>query len=160
MIEPSAGVDRTLMTLLCDAYEVEQIVDEETKKAEERVVLRLSPIVAPVQAAVFPLSKKLADKVQPIEKKLRREFRTDYDDAGAIGRRYRRQDEAGTPFCITFDFESENDGAVTIRDRDTMEQVRVKIEDIPATLRKKIDDWKRIPTAGATLGAKRLAEDQ
>jgi len=158
VIEPSAGVDRTLMTLLVDAYEVEQIVDEETKKSEDRVVLRLSPIVAPVQAAVFPLSKKLADKVKPIEKSLRRDFRTDYDDAGAIGRRYRRQDEAGTPFCITFDFESEKDGAVTIRDRDTMEQVRVKVEDIGATLRQKIDSWKRVPTAGATLGAKRLSE--
>jgi glycyl-tRNA synthetase len=159
VIEPSAGVDRTLLTLLIDAYEVEQVVDEETKKSEDRVVLRLSPIVAPRQVAVFPLSKKLADKAMPLEKSLRREFRSDYDDAGAIGRRYRRQDEAGTPFCVTFDFESEKDESVTIRDRDTMLQERVKIADLKAELRKRMDAWKRVKTAGATLGANRLKDD-
>ena len=94
--------------------------------------MHFHPYLAPVKAAVLPLSKKLADKAGEIADELSKYFCVDYDDAGAIGKRYRRQDEIGTPFCVTYDFESENDGAVTIRDRDTMEQVRVKIDELDA----------------------------
>ncbi|MBI2943526.1 MAG: glycine--tRNA ligase [Candidatus Wallbacteria bacterium] len=132
VIEPSAGVDRTFLTLLVDAYAEEQL-----QEGEERVVLRLHPKIAPVQVGVFPLSKKLAEPVLELAKSLRKEFRTFYDEAGAIGRRYRRQDEVGTPFCVTYDFESQNDNAVTVRERDSMKQERIPIATLAEYLRGK-----------------------
>ena len=124
VIESSAGLDRTVLTLLADAYEVEKLED-----GSERNLLRFHPRVAPVQVAVFPLVKKLREPSIKMEADLRRwRFATFYDEKGAIGRRYRRQDEAGTPFCVTFDFDSLEDNAVTVRDRDSMAQDRVSID--------------------------------
>ena len=136
VVEPSLGADRVALAFLCDAYD-EEVVDE--SKNDTRVVLRLHPFLAPFKAAILPLSKKLGEKAQEIYTALSKHFMVDYDDAGSIGKRYRRQDEIGTPFCITYDFESENDGCVTIRDRDTMEQQRVAISDLEAFLREKVD---------------------
>lgn len=130
IIETSTGLDRNLLVVLSDAY------GEDVMDNEERVFLRLNPKLAPIQAAVFPLVKKIADPAREIEAKLRRYFNTFYDDSGSIGRRYRRQDEIGTPFCITFDFESIEDKSVTVRDRDTGQQVRVPIPE----LRDHLDD--------------------
>ena len=123
VIEPAVGVDRILITVLCDAY------DEEEVNGEKRVVLRLHPDVAPVQVAVLPLSKKpeLSQVARRVEHDLRRRFATSYDETQAIGRRYRRQDEIGTPLCVTVDFETLTDDAVTIRERDGMTQVRVPL---------------------------------
>ena len=104
-----------------------------------RTVLRFHPALAPVKAAVLPLSKKLGDKAREVYFALAKEFHCEYDESGSIGKRYRRQDEIGTPFCITYDFESEQDGCVTVRDRDTMEQERVKIEDLNAYFEKKFE---------------------
>ncbi len=120
VVETSVGIDRTCLALLCHAYAEEELAD-----GEKRVVLRLPPALAPIQVAVLPLSKKLADPAHALERDLRRRFHVFYDDAGNIGRRYRRQDEAGTPFCLTYDFESDGDGKVTVRERDSMEQERV-----------------------------------
>ena len=132
VIEPSLGVDRVLLAFLCDAY------DEETdEKGETRVVLRLHPALAPFKAAVLPLSKKLAEEAGEVANSLRSLFMVDYDDTGSIGKRYRRQDEIGTPFCVTYDFESKEDGAVTVRDRDSMTQERVKIAELAAYLAEK-----------------------
>ena len=123
VIEPSLGADRAALAFLCDAY------DEETDdKGEVRVVLRLHPALAPIKAAVLPLSKKLADQALAIRDTLAGSFMVDYDDAGSIGKRYRRQDEIGTPLCITYDFESEARGKVTVRDRDTIQQELVEID--------------------------------
>lgn len=131
VIETSAGLDRTLLTILADAYEEEKL-EEDT-----RAVLRLSPNIAPIQIAVFPLHKKLKENAVSLEDDLRKMgFRTIYDDRGAIGRLYRRQDEAGTPFCLTFDFDSLEDNAVTVRDRDSMKQERINISQLPEYLRK------------------------
>ena len=125
VIEPSLGADRVLLAFLCDAY------DEETDdKGETRVVLRLHPALAPFKAAVLPLSKKLAGPAGEVYSRLAKEFMVDYDDAGSIGKRYRRQDEIGTPVCITYDFESQEDGCVTVRDRDTMAQERIPIDQL------------------------------
>ena len=122
VIEPSLGADRVLLAFLCDAY------DEETdEKGDTRTVLRLHPALAPYKAAVLPLSKKLADGASEIFRDLAFDFMVDYDDAGSIGKRYRRQDEIGTPICITYDFDSVEDGCVTVRDRDTMEQQRIPV---------------------------------
>ena len=134
VIEPSAGADRTLLAVLCDAYFEEEV------NGEERVVLRLHPRLAPIKAAVLPLVKKdgLAEIAQELEKKLRRKFNTYYDAAGAIGRRYRRQDEIGTPYCICVDFDTKENGTVTIRDRDSMEQVRVPMDEVIAWVQKRI----------------------
>ena len=126
VIEPSLGVDRMALALLCDAYDEEEVGDE--SKSDVRVVLRLHPAVAPYKACVLPLSKKLGEGAAQVYHKLQREFMVDYDDTGSIGKRYRRQDEIGTPFCVTYDFESEQDGCVTVRERDSMEQERVKID--------------------------------
>ena len=127
VIEPSLGADRVLLAFLCDAY------DEGTdEKGETRVVLRLHPALAPYKAAVLPLSKKLSDQAQKIFADLAADFRVDYDDAGSIGKRYRRQDEIGTPICITYDFDSETDGCVTVRDRDSMQQKRIPISELRA----------------------------
>ncbi len=127
VIEPSLGADRVALAFLCDAYD-EEVVDAE--KNDVRVVLRLHPALAPVKAAVLPLSKKLAEGAQKVCDELSEYFNVEYDDAGSIGKRYRRQDEIGTPLCITYDFDSVEDGCVTVRDRDTMQQVRLPISDL------------------------------
>ncbi len=134
VIEPSAGVDRTVLALLCDAY------DEDTVKDETRVVMRFHPKIAPVKAAVLPLVKKdgLAEIAETLEKRLRRKFITYYDHAGAIGRRYRRQDEIGTPFCICVDHQTKEDETVTIRHRDSMEQERLPMADVDAFILKQV----------------------
>ena len=129
VIEPSLGCDRVALAFLCEAYD-EEIVDAE--KNDMRVVLHLHPALAPFKAAVLPLSKKLSDEAREIFTTLASDFMVDFDDAGSIGKRYRRQDEIGTPFCVTYDFDSREDGCVTVRDRDTMQQERVRIADLPA----------------------------
>ena len=135
-VEPALGVDRTFLVALCDAYD-EEVVDAE--KNDTRVVLRLHPFLAPVKAAVLPLSKKLAEPAREIYERLCKRFMCDYDDTGSIGKRYRRQDEIGTPLCVTFDFESLDDNRVTVRDRDTMDQVRLPIDGLAAYIEKKIE---------------------
>ena len=125
-IEPSLGADRVTLAFLVDAY------DEEEGEKETRVVMRLHPALAPIKIAVLPLSKKLADGATELYAKLSKKYMCDYDDAGSIGKRYRRQDEIGTPFCVTYDFDSEENNTVTIRERDTMEQVTVKIDELDA----------------------------
>lgn len=127
VIEPSLGCDRMVLALLVEAYD-EEVLDEE--KNDSRTVMRFHPAIAPIKAAVLPLSKKLAEPAMEIQQELAKYFVTQYDDAGAIGRRYRRQDEIGTPFCITYDFDSVEDGQVTVRERDSMEQVRMPIADV------------------------------
>ena len=127
VIEPSLGADRVLLAFLCDAYD-----EESDEKGDTRVVLRLHPALAPFKAAVLPLSKKLSDKATEIFSDLSADFMVDFDDAGSIGKRYRRQDEIGTPICITYDFDSETDNCVTVRDRDTMEQKRIPISELKA----------------------------
>ncbi len=136
VVEPSLGCDRVLLAFLCEAYD-EEVIDAE--KNDVRVVLRLHPALAPFKAAVLPLSKKLSDKAGEVYGKLAKEFMVDFDDAGSIGKRYRRQDEIGTPYCITYDFESETDGCVTIRERDSMEQIRVPIDSLNEFIRSKLD---------------------
>ena len=134
VIEPSLGADRVTLAFLCDAY------DEETLEGgDQRTVMRFHPALAPYKAAVLPLSKKLREPAQKIFGQLAKRFMVDYDEAGAIGRRYRRQDEIGTPMCVTYDFDSEADGCVTVRDRDTMEQVRMPIGELEAYIAKKLE---------------------
>ena len=133
VIEPSLGADRVALAFLCDAYDEEQIAE-----GDVRTVLRLHPFLAPFKAAVLPLSKKLSEKAGAIYDELAKHFNVDYDEAGSIGKRYRRQDEVGTPLCITYDFESENDGCVTVRDRDTMEQVRIPVSELTKYIEDKI----------------------
>ena len=129
------------LAFLCDAYD-EEVVDAEKK--DTRVVMHLHPALAPFKAAVLPLSKKLNDKAQEVYSKLTKHFMVDYDDAGSIGKRYRRQDEIGTPFCITVDFQTvgseteEADHCVTIRERDSMEQVRIPIDQVKAYLLERV----------------------
>ena len=118
-IEPSLGADRVALAFLCEAYD-EEIIDEE--KGDGRVVLRLSPVLAPFKACILPLSKKLSENASKVYEELSKHFMVDYDETGSIGKRYRRQDEIGTPFCITYDFDSEKDNCVTIRHRDSMKQ--------------------------------------
>lgn len=132
-IEPSLGADRVMLALMLDAYN-EEILDDGT----DRVILKLHPAIAPFKAAVLPLTKKLNEHATELYANLLKHFNVDYDDAGSIGKRYRRHDEIGTPYCITFDFESLEDNAVTIRDRDTMQQERVKIEELVTFINKKI----------------------
>ena len=134
VIETSVGVDRTCLAVLCDAYAVEELEGGET-----RTVLRLHPSLAPLKAAVLPLSKKLAEPARALHGELRRHWNVFYDDSGNIGRRYRRQDEAGTPFCLTYDFDSPEDGRVTVRDRDAMTQDRVAIADLVSWLRERLE---------------------
>ncbi len=131
-IEPSVGVERLMLAFMCDAYEEEQLEND------ARVVLRLHPTLAPYKACILPLNKKLAQGAQDVFAHLASSFSVDYDEAGSIGKRYRRQDAIGTPFCITYDFDSEQDGCVTIRDRDTMEQERVAIKDLEQYIAKKV----------------------
>ena len=136
IIESTYGLDRTVLALLCEAYD-EEVIDAE--KNDSRVVLHLSPAVAPYKTAVLPLSKKLSDKAWEVCDMLSKEFMTDFDETGSIGKRYRRQDEIGTPYCITYDFDSEEDNCVTVRDRDTMEQVRLPISELAAFIKEKIE---------------------
>lgn len=124
-IEPSVGVDRVALAFLIDAYNEEEVAEGDT-----RVVLKLHPALSPVKAAVLPLSKKLGENAYKLYDLLRKKFVIDYDETGSIGKRYRRQDEIGTPFCITYDFDSIDDNSVTIRDRDSMDQIRIKIEEV------------------------------
>ena len=126
-VEPSLGADRVTLAFLVEAYD-EEVIDAE--KNDVRTVMRFHPALAPIKAAVLPLSKKLADGAGEVYRKLAAEFMCEYDEAGSIGKRYRRQDEIGTPFCITYDFESEEDASVTVRHRDTMEQERIKIDEL------------------------------
>ena len=127
VIEPSLGADRVVLAFLCAAYD-EEVLDAE--KNDVRTVLHFHPALAPVKIAVLPLSKKLAEPAAKIYEQLSKKYNCEFDDRGAIGKRYRREDEIGTPFCVTYDFDSETDGAVTIRFRDSMEQVRVKIDEL------------------------------
>jgi glycyl-tRNA synthetase len=124
-IEPSLGADRVTLAFLCDAYD-----EEEVAEGDVRTVLRFHPALAPVKIAVLPLSKKLGEEADKVYQMLTKKYHCEYDETGSIGKRYRRQDEIGTPYCITFDFDSLEDKSVTIRDRDTMQQVRIKIEDL------------------------------
>ena len=133
VIEPSLGADRVSLAFLVDAYD-----EEELSEGDVRVVLHLHPALAPVKCAVLPLSKKLSEKALELYDELAREFKVDFDETGSIGKRYRREDEIGTPFCITYDFETENDGCVTVRDRDTMEQVRIPIGEVKAYIRERL----------------------
>jgi glycyl-tRNA synthetase len=158
IIETSAGLTRTLLMILCDAYDEEKVVAEKNSGSSEgtasgtggsaddwRTVLRFHPSIAPVTVAVLPLMKKdgLAELARDIQAGLKEDFATDYDQAGAIGRRYRRQDEAGTPFCVTIDYESKENGTVTLRFRDSMEQVRVHKDELSARLHGEIKSYKR-----------------
>jgi len=129
-------VDRILLTALVDAYD-EEIVDAE--KNDTRVVLHLHPVLAPIKCAILPLSKKLGEPAEALFHTLQKHFNCDYDESGSIGKRYRRQDEVGTPFCVTYDFDSETDGCVTVRERDSMEQVRVKLDELAAYIEKKLE---------------------
>ena len=135
VVEPSLGADRVTLAFLCEAYD-EEVLDAE--KNDVRTVLHFHPAIAPVKVGVLPLSKKLAEGAEKIFADLSKEWNCEYDDRGAIGKRYRRQDEIGTPFCVTYDFDSETDGAVTVRDRDTMEQERVAISELKAYLAAKL----------------------
>ena len=133
VIEPSLGVERTFLAVMCNAYE-----EQELDKGDVRVVLHLHPALAPFKAAVLPLSKKLGAQASAVHAELSKYFSVDYDETGSIGKRYRREDEIGTPMCITYDFDSENDGCVTVRDRDTMEQVRLPIGELKAYIESKL----------------------
>ena len=135
IIESTYGLDRTVLALLCQAYD-EEVVDEE--KHDVRVVLHLHPAIAPIKAAVLPLSKKLAEPALKIRDELARSFMVEYDETGSIGKRYRRADEIGTPFCVTYDFDSETDGCVTVRERDSMEQVRIPISEVKDYIEQRI----------------------
>ena len=134
VIETSVGIDRTCLAILADAF-----VLEELEGGESRTLMRIHPRLAPIKAAVLPLSKKLAESARALSDGLRKRFNVFYDDAGNIGRRYRRQDEAGTPFCVTYDFESVDDGCVTIRERDSMSQDRVSIDAVSRYLAERVE---------------------
>lgn len=134
VIEPSLGADRVVLAFLSDAYDEETIGD-----GDVRTVLRLHPVLAPFKACVLPLSKKLSEGAHSIFEELSKKFMVDYDDAGSIGKRYRRQDEIGTPFCITYDFDSDEDHCITVRHRDTMEQQRLPIAELISFLEKKME---------------------
>jgi glycyl-tRNA synthetase len=126
-IEPSLGVDRLMLAILCDAYH-EEIIDSNNQ--ETRVILKLNKFLAPIKLAILPLSKKLNTQALKIYDSLKKYFICDFDDSGSIGKRYRRQDEIGTPFCLTYDFDSQEDSCVTIRERDSMSQSRIKIQEL------------------------------
>ncbi len=133
-VEPSLGADRVALAFLCEAYDEEALPDGTTRN-----VMHFHPALAPYKAAVLPLSKKLSEKAYEVYDLLAKVVPTDFDDAGNIGKRYRREDEIGTPFCVTVDFETETDGKVTVRDRDTMEQVRIPVEEVAEYIRKKCE---------------------
>ncbi|KEI12350.1 glycyl-tRNA ligase [Clostridium novyi B str. ATCC 27606] len=134
VIEPSLGADRVALAFLVDAYD-----EEELENGDTRTVLHLHPALAPFKAAILPLSKKLSEKALEVYGKLSKKFNIDYDEAGSIGKRYRREDEIGTPYCITVDFDTLEDNTVTVRDRDNMTQVRLKIEELEKFLEEKIE---------------------
>ena len=136
-IEPSLGADRVALAFLVDAYTEETLTDGNGKE-DTRVVMKFHPALAPFKAAVLPLAKKLGHVAEPIFEELSKYFPVDYDEAGSIGKRYRREDEIGTPFCICVDFDTEEDGCVTIRDRDTMEQVRLPISEVRAYIEERM----------------------
>ncbi len=136
VIEPSVGVERLFLMFMADAYKEELLEDGKIRK-----VMKLHPAIAPIKAAIFPLSKKLNDEALEVFDDLSKHFNVEFDDGGSIGKRYRRQDEVGTPFCITYDFESKDDQMVTVRDRDTMEQQRIKISDLKDYIEAKILVW-------------------
>jgi len=142
IIETSAGCDRTMLEVLADAYE------EEPGEKETRVVMRISPLIAPIKAAVFPLVKRdgLPDIAREIQQELKSAYPVFYDEGGSIGRRYRRMDEAGTPYCLTVDSQTKDDNTVTVRNRDSMEQVRVKIDDLKSMIRNSIENYTRPET--------------
>ena len=133
VIEPSLGCDRDALAFLCNAYE-----EQDLGEGDSRVVLHLHPALAPYKVAVLPLSKKLSEKAGEVYEMLSKDLMCDYDEAGSIGKRYRREDEIGTPYCVTVDFDTLEDGAVTIRDRDTMEQVRMPISEVKNWIEEKI----------------------
>jgi glycyl-tRNA synthetase len=136
VIEPSLGADRVVLAFLTDAYD-EEVVDAE--KNDVRTVLRLHPALAPYKCAVLPLQKGLVDTADEIYAKMMKKFPTTYDVTGSIGKRYRRQDEIGTPYCVTVDFQTVEDGTVTVRDRDTMEQIRVPVDEAIKYIAEKIE---------------------
>ena len=133
-IEPSLGADRVTLAFLCDAYD-----EEEVSEGDVRTVLHFHPALAPIKVAILPLSKKLSDDAYKIYEKLIKKYNCEFDETGSIGKRYRRQDEIGTPFCVTFDFDSKEDNCVTVRDRDTMEQQRISIDELEEYLQSKIE---------------------
>ena len=134
VIEPSLGCDRVALAFLCNAYEEEEIAE-----GDVRTVLHLHPALAPYKVAVLPLSKKLSDKASEVYEMLSKKFMCDYDEAGSIGKRYRREDEIGTPYCVTVDFDTLEDNQVTVRDRDTMEQIRISIDELSNWIEKKLE---------------------
>ena len=134
VIEPSLGADRVVLAFLCAAYD-----EEDLGEGDMRTVLRFHPAIAPVKIGVLPLSKKLNEGAEKVFAQLSKKYNCEFDDRGNIGKRYRRQDEIGTPFCVTYDFDSEQDKAVTVRFRDSMEQVRIKIEELDAYFADKFD---------------------
>ncbi len=136
VIEPSLGVERTVLALLSDAYD-EEVIDE--AKNDTRVVMHFHPAIAPFKAAVLPLSKKLSESAGELYASLSKHFMVDFDETGSIGKRYRREDEIGTPFCITVDFDTENDGCVTVRDRDTMQQVRIPKDSVISYIEERLE---------------------
>ena len=141
MVEPSLGADRMTLALLVEAYD-EEVVDAE--KNDVRTVMRFHPAIAPFKCAVLPLSKKLSDKAREIQAELSKDWMVDFDDTGSIGKRYRREDEIGTPYCITVDFDTvgdadkAGDNCVTVRDRDSMEQVRLPVDQLKSYLAEKL----------------------
>ena len=137
-IEPSLGADRVALAFLIDAYDEETLTDAKGKE-DTRIVLRLHPALAPYKVAVLPLSNKLKEQAEPIYEELSKYFSTDYDTSGSIGKRYRRQDEIGTPFCVCVDFDTAEDHCVTIRDRDTMEQIRLPLSDVREYINSKLE---------------------
>lgn len=134
VVEPSLGADRVTLAFLCDAYDKEEVGEKDT-----RVVLHLHPALAPVKIAVLPLSKKLKEPAEKVYQQLLKQYNVEYDDTGSIGKRYRRQDEIGTPYCLTVDFDTETDQSVTIRDRDSMEQVRIPLSQLDSYFHGKFD---------------------
>ena len=134
VIEPSLGADRVTLAFLCEAYDEEEIAE-----GDVRTVMHFHPALAPFKACVLPLSKKLSEQAGAVHEELSKYFMVDYDDTGSIGKRYRRQDEIGTPFCITYDFDSVEDGCVTVRDRDTMEQQRMPISELRSYIESKLE---------------------
>ena len=136
-IEPSLGADRVALAFLVDAYDEEVLTDAKGRE-DVRTVLRLHPALAPFKAAVLPLAKKLTPVAEPIYEELAKYFSVDYDITGSIGKRYRREDEIGTPFSICVDFDTETDNCVTIRDRDTMEQIRIPVDQVKEYIEQKL----------------------
>ena len=152
VIEPSLGVERLFLAIMVEAYDEEQLDEKDS-----RVVLHFHPALAPFKAAVLPLSKKLSEKADEVYTMLSKNFMTDFDDAGSIGKRYRRQDEIGTPFCITYDFDSLEDGCVTVRNRDTMAQERVAIDKLVEYINQKIAFWFKVRSVWNSETTKKMS---